>query len=235
MIKTSISMKEAPSREVLHRFLNGVFPPGFYRGGLVTPGAGRQINVSSFNARSFEGLNIYTDSQEVLNNLPQPSSRTSFLLVLYCKLWTPTSPNDDHKVEFRFIQESNWSSYVDQAYCIILSRVWLDSPGAQPVILSTDIDSTVGQVINLQYQSGKTFLSGTSPFNGQVGTVITHNLATSNYRVSITPNGVPTDGIGIGDIWYVKNPNNLSFTVYCTGNGLIENFDWILTTAPSSL
>ncbi|ALA68843.1 hypothetical protein GT50_00605 [Geobacillus stearothermophilus 10] len=56
--------------------------------------------------------------------------------------------------------------------------------------------------------------SGSANFGGPAGTTITHNLGTTNFRVSITPTANP-DGY-LGEIWVVKSSNTM--TVFNSGD-----------------
>lgn len=56
--------------------------------------------------------------------------------------------------------------------------------------------------------------SGSANFGGTTGTTITHNLGTTNFRVSITPTANP-DGY-LGEVWVVKSSNTM--TIFNSGD-----------------
>lgn len=78
-------------------------------------------------------------------------------------------------------------------------------------------------IINLKTKSIKK--SGSSTFNSTEGIVITHNLNTSNYNVTITPTSNPNGQLG--EVWVVKDLNNM--TVFCSGTTKVTTFDYIIS------
>lgn len=227
----SIQPTASPTVTTFLGLIKDLLPPAIYQGGGVSSGPGRSLLIQPFTVKSLEGLTIVTSKNETIS-VPTTSEDTEYWLVLYARVWNPDLGyiEEGHVVEFRLVLDSEIDMDPDLPYYIKFAR-FVATPNATSVrILNTYIDSTYGQRINIQNIANSNLIySGTTPFSGPSGSVVTHNLGTANYRVSVTPSERPQ--VGLGDIWIIKNSNY--FTVYCTGDESI-NFDWqlILTKTP---
>lgn len=227
----SIQPTASPTVDTFLGLVKDVLPSGIYNGGGVYSGPGRSVAVHPFTAKSKEGLTITTTAAETLT-VPSVITNTVYWLVLYARAWNPDlgTITAGHIVEFRLVLDSDIDIDSDLDYYIKFARFVATPTGTSVRILNSYIDSSVGERINIQNTVGAQLLySGTAPFSGQTGTIVTHNLGTVNYRVSITPSETPQ--VGLGDIWAIKNSNY--FVVYCTGDESID-FDWQLTLSRNS-
>ena len=208
-----------------------VLPKGIYSGGGCFSGPGRSMAVHPFTLKNAEGLTITTSAIETIA-VPSVISNTVYWLVLYSRAWNPELGDieEGHVAEFRLILDSLIDEDDDAEYYIRFTRFVATPAATSTPILNSYIDSGVGQRVDIQNRpSSQGIYSGVSNFNGQLGSVVTHNLGTVNYRVSVTPSQNPL--VGLGDIWVEKDINY--FTVYCIGNESIQ-FDWQLILAKNS-
>jgi hypothetical protein len=214
---------QKPTVDLFLGLTRGILPKAIYEGGYVLPAPGRAVGILPFTAKSIDGLVISSTEIEVIT-VPDLTVNTLFWLVLYAKQWEPGDPNPQHTVEFRLFTDSDWQIYADKAHCIVFATI---IGTYNTAIRSANIDCSKAQRVDIAQNSNQLIRSGSSTFNGSNGQTITHNLATLDYRVAVTPSGAPQ--VGLGDIWVQKTAN--SFTVFCDSVTEVNAFDWILTTA----
>lgn len=206
-------------------------PKGIYSGGGCFSGPGRSIAVHPFVVKTADGLTIETSAIETIA-VPSVISNTVYWLVLYSRAWNPDlgTIENGHLAEFRLVLDSEIDEDDDLEHFIKFTRFVATPAATSTPILNSYIDSGVGERVDIQNRpSSQSVYSGVGNFNGQQGQIITHNVGTVNYRVSITPSQNPL--VGLGDIWIEKNVNY--FTVYCIGNETTQ-FDWVLILARNS-
>lgn len=226
----SIQPTASPTVETFLGLLK-VLPKGIYSGGGCFSGPGRSIAVHPFTVKNADGLTITTSAIETIE-VPPVISNTVYWLVLYSRAWNPELGDieEGHVAEFRLILDSLIDEDDDLENYIRFTRFVATPAATSTPILNSYIDSGVAQRVDIQNRpASQSIYSGVSNFNGQSGSVVTHNLGTVNYRVSITPSQNPL--VGLGDIWVEKNINY--FTVYCIGNETIQ-FDWQVILAKNS-